>query len=221
MSAVEKSFSPGLTARIGCLVKDFELYAGLYDENRGYEKHHETIELRVQIADPVMAISDEAFLRVLSVTLRRWRAYRPGPAASWQQLRDAFAPMTSHLFRIRSYAINEADLPFDQVVSDLWAIISHVTAAIGKGSAPLVLGSKALHHVLPELIPPMDRINTGWFLAWGPNAWVKSQAQSSFVESMKVFRAIAVDAKPRRFVTGHGWRTSVSKLIDNAIWGFR
>jgi hypothetical protein len=221
MSTIEESFSPGLAARVECLISNFELYAGLYDENSGYEKHNETIGLRAQMADPVMAVSDGAFLRALSATLRKWRAFRPGPAAPWQELREAFTPTTSYLLGIKSYAIDDADLPFDQVVSDLWAVIDHVTAALGKSSSPLVLGSKALHHVVPDLIPPMDRINTGWFLAWGPSAWTKSGAQSSFVQSMRVFRAIAMGASPRRFVTGDGWRTSVSKLIDNAIWGFK
>jgi hypothetical protein len=37
---------------------------------------------------------------------------------------------------------------------------------------------------------------------------------------MKVFHVIALGGEPRRLVTNERWRTSTSKLVDNAISGF-
>ena len=67
----------------------------------------------------------------------------------------------------------------------------------------------------------MNRARTGWFLAWDPSEWTRSSAKVSFTQAMKVFHVIALGAEPRQLVTNERWRTSTSKLVDNAIGGFR
>ena len=95
-----------------------------------------------------------------------------------------------HLENLERYAIDDQDLPLDAVTAELWRVIDQVATKLDKRDSPLVLGSKALHHVLPELVPPMDRASTGWFLAWGPSAWTRSSAKVSFTQAMKVFHLI-------------------------------
>ena len=102
-----------------------------------------------------------------------------------------------HLENLERYAIDDQNLPFDAVTAELWRVIDQVATKLDKRDSPLVLGSKALHHVLPELVPPMDRANTGWFLAWGPSAWTRSSAKVSFTRAMKVFHVIASGGEPR------------------------
>jgi hypothetical protein len=134
-------------------------------------------------------------------------------------VKGAFVLVSEDLENLERYAIDDQNLPFDAVTAELWRVIDQVATKLDKRDSPLVLGSKALHHVLPELVPPMDRANTGWFLAWGPSAWTRSSAKVSFTRAMKVFHVIALGAEPRRLVTNERWRTSTSKLVDNAIGG--
>jgi hypothetical protein len=51
----------------------------------------------------------------------------------------------------------------------LWRIIRSLDIVLGRRTlrptqSKIVGGSKALHHILPELMPPIDRMYTGFFL---------------------------------------------------------
>src|ERR1035441_2869793 len=59
-----------------------------------------------------------------------------------------------HLENLERYAIDDQNLPFDAVTAELWRVIDRKSTRLDKRDSPLVLGSKALHHVLPELVPP-------------------------------------------------------------------
>jgi hypothetical protein len=226
----EDARSLGLRKRIDCLVQDFEHYVDIYDEREGDDpghestalrRHRETIELRTRAIGAASAVADEDFLQSLTGTLTSWRAFRPNRAATWREVKGAFVLVSEDLENLERYAIDDQNLPLDAVTAELWRVIDQVATKLDKRDSLLVLGSKALHHVLPELVPPMDRANTGWFLAWGPSAWTRSSAKVSFTRAMKVFHVIALGGEPRRLVTNERWRTSTSKLVDNAIGGFR
>lgn len=46
------------------------------------------------------------------------------------------------------------DAELDRAAGRLWAVIERIE--LGPARAKLVAGTKALHHLLPELVPPMD-----------------------------------------------------------------
>jgi len=54
-------------------------------------------------------------------------------------------------------------------LSTLTAIDSLVSGlAVVDNKARIVAGTKTLHHLLPDLVPPMDRAWTGAFFGWSP-----------------------------------------------------
>lgn len=92
------------------------------------------------------------------------------------------------------------------------------TLDVNQNDAKLVVGFKALHHFLPELIPPLDRECTGRFFIWHGQDFQYRQEKTATV-ALKVFGEIARSINLNKMV-GHGWRTSPTKLIDNAIIGY-
>lgn len=89
---------------------------------------------------------------------------------------------------------------------------------IVENDAPLVAGSKALHHVLPDLVSPIDRQYTRPFFGWYSSQFQYGQ-ERAFTEIFATFWRIAVRVQPARLVAS-GWRTSKAKLLDNAVVAF-
>jgi len=104
------------------------------------------------------------------------------------------------------------------VTGDVWSIISGLN--IGVGETKIVIGTKALHHLIPELVPPMDRQYTLRFFLDHTN---KNQGdQLTFGEIFPRFRQIATrSAQEIAKLIGVGsMSTSSTKMIDNAIVGY-
>jgi hypothetical protein len=115
--------------------------------------------------------------------------------------------------RLEGMAIDDSALPIEEVVSQCWRLIESL--GIVENKAPLVAGTKTLHHLLPDLMPPMDRAYTRPFFGWYSQQF-QNQQQRAFEEAMRLFWQIAVKVKPRR-LQGGGWRTSMAKILDNAV----
>lgn len=96
----------------------------------------------------------------------------------------------------------------DRLISDL---------AVVDNRARIVAGTKTLHHLLPDLIPPMDRAWTGAFFGWSLLDPQNNQT-AILTEALAAFAQIARATKPSRLV-GAGWRTSLTKVLDNALIG--
>ena len=87
------------------------------------------------------------------------------PKLSVQNFKNA-APKLVDLNLARIY---DSDLDSEKVESTVWQIIdsmSLVTTIGGPVKNKLVSGTKALHHVLPQLVFPVDREYTQTFFAW-------------------------------------------------------
>lgn len=74
-----------------------------------------------------------------------------------------------------------------------------------------------LHHVLPDLVVPIDREYTQRFFGW-QNPKFQYGQQGCFVQAFGTFAQIAREVNPLQFVDG-GWNSSRTKVIDNAIVG--
>lgn len=93
-------------------------------------------------------------------TLTAWGMHRMGPGGAklvdFPVMRESLRGYASEIRSLASMAITS--LPGEQVESvtqRLWQIVSGLR--IGVGDTRIVAGSKALHHLLPELLPPIDR----------------------------------------------------------------
>lgn len=88
---------------------------------------------------------------------------------------------------------------------------------IVSNKARLVPGSKALHHLLPELVVPIDRAYTQRFFDW-PTPRVQYAPEECCFEAFHAFVTIARATHPMQYVRD-GWYTSRTKVIDNAVVG--
>jgi hypothetical protein len=112
--------------------------------------------------------------------------------------------------------IDDLDLP-DSAADEIWALINGL--GVTENQAKIVAGTKTLHHLLPDLVPPIDREWTGLFFGYQP-ARFQSGQESLFHNMFATFRDIALQVDLASRVNGLGWRTSTSKLLDNAAIGY-
>jgi len=213
--------------RVSELIENFEACCDAFDRANLFTGpsayfHSKTIALLRQYKSPGDAILDKSFLESLYATLTAWGMHRMGPGntklVDFKLLVDGFGQF-GHVIRKLS-AVRIVDLPSDEIghVSDqVWAIISKLR--IGQGETKIVAGSKALHHVLPDLVPPIDREYTIRFFFHHKS--LSQGDRAAFHEMFPYFCRIATESR-RKIETriGKGMNTSTAKVIDNAIVGF-
>lgn len=106
------------------------------------------------------------------------------------------------------------DIP--AVCEHLWQVIGNL--GIVRNRALIVPGTKALHHVLPDLCRPRTAHGPGRSFPGQPQhprTRRRRPSPRTFTGLAQVARAV----KPAEF-TGQGWPTSRSKVLDNAIIGY-
>ena len=114
------------------------------------------------------------------------------------------------------------ELPEERVptiAEQVWNVIASLR--VSTSETRIVAGSKALHHVLPDLVPPIDRQYTFRFFT-GQKA-VQGGDQRAFLAWFPYFVEIATRCRfPIENALGRRgfMATSATKVIDNAIIGF-
>jgi hypothetical protein len=185
--------------------------------------HHRTIERLRAHALPSEALSDDIFLESLYATLASWGMHRMGRSgARMSEFRDFKKSIVNQIGNIRQledkqlHKISAIDIP--ALVENLWSIISAFN--IGVGETKIVIGSKTLHHILPELMPPIDRRYTVRFFF--RHTTFNQGDQAVFAEMLPRFHTIASSraSEIARLVGVGSMSTSGTKIIDNAIVGW-
>jgi hypothetical protein len=114
--------------------------------------------------------------------------------------------------------IEDPALPVD-VGERVWRVIE--SWGVVDNRAKLVAGTKTLHHLLPDLVVPMDRVWTGMFFQLHSHEWQDPPSQRrTFLQTHRGFCELASRVQPQQYVDGRGWRTSRTKILDNALIGF-
>jgi hypothetical protein len=199
------------------LIAGFDDYVDRYDREVPFQRsgqyrlHRHTIERRRLHRSVVDAIADDEFTRLLHESLQAWgigkRASVLVPSA---QFRQVLAAAAADLRRLDDVVLDQSATG---VVDDLWALVDGL--AVVDNVSRIVPGTKTLHHLLPDLVPPMDRAWTGRFFEWNA-AHLQQNQQRTFGEAWVHLCHIADETAPERLV-GAGWRTSRTKVVDNAI----
>jgi hypothetical protein len=126
----------------------------------------------------------------------------------------AALPRIEQLERV---AINDTGFQPD-LTEQVWQLV--YSLGVVQNNAKIVAGTKTLHHLLPDLVPPMDRDYTRAFFGF-PNPALGDYRQPGVFRNMyDHFAEVARQVRPERFVTGSGWRTSRTKILDNALVAF-
>jgi hypothetical protein len=216
---------------IDLLIANFGRFVEAFDANRQFSGpslyfHLKTLTALRSHASAVDALADDTFFDHMYATLASWGLHRMGPGKaklgeldvlkrSFDEQRDRIEALQS----LRIEEIDEADL--DDVAAYVWNVMRALR--VGVGETLLVANSKALHHLLPDLVPPIDRNYTLMFFVGRPYIY-RGRDGEYFKALFPLFREIAVeclsDIQARIHDPWEGMNTSVTKVIDNAILGF-
>jgi hypothetical protein len=122
----------------------------------------------------------------------------------------------SALEAAETLTIESFTLDPDRLASQAWRLIADLP--ITGNVARIVAATKTLHHLLPELIPPMDRRWTGAFFMWS-TAEPQNRQYQTFWLTYRDMVKLARRARPSQYV-GDGWKACTTKVLDNAIVGY-
>jgi hypothetical protein len=210
--------------RLSALTSDFGRYVDAYDERvsfttRQLRLHHQTIALRRQAKGAEEAIDSADFLLSLRSTLQAWGlGLRRSRLAPGPESEEAIRSARAQIEALDGLLIEDPALPVE-VGERVWRAIESI--GVVDNRAKLVAGTKTLHHLLPDLVVPMDRRWTGMFFQLHPHEWQDPPNQRrTFLRTYQDFCDIARTARPQQYVDGHHWRTSRTKIVDNALIGF-
>lgn len=214
-------------SRLDALIADFDQCVEAHDlsvpftRSDQYEFHRRTIDRRWAVESVEAAIHDEQFTEqfteLLYETLQRWgigqRASRLVPLTEFPRTLANYAAqlleLEPHTLELLTESVGSVSTAIDFLVSDL---------AVVENRALIVAGAKTLHHVLPDLVSPMDRAWTGAFFGWtvlDP----QNNETLNFGGAFEAFAEIARLTYPSRLVGG-ARRTSSTKVLDNALIGY-
>jgi hypothetical protein len=166
-------------------------------------------------------------LEYVYATLSSWGMHRMGPGGSkmraFDEFRASVEPLEKQIVEAQGFvpsAMNE----------DAWSTLKEIFFAlrIMASGTSLVGNSKVMHHMMPNIVPPIDREYTLRYL-YG-NTMIANDLDKEWQTMREVIRGffIPVSVDPTFAAKAQGWLaaqnpwdTSVMKLIDNLLIGSR
>jgi hypothetical protein len=214
---------------VEALVANFADYAARFESSNTFSGpsvyfHHRAIERRRSHDSIDGLLADQQFLEYVYAVLPAWGMHRMGAqrakVTEYSQLVSslrAAAPDLRELWPLDITELGPGSVP--AVGEQAWRVIASIKASTSE--TQIVAGTKVLHHVLPDLIPPIDRQYTFRFFT-GQKA-VRGGDRHAFLEWFPHLSEIGrrcrklIDTAMRQ-----GTRMSAgrAKVIDNAIIGF-
>jgi len=219
------SNSQTIESKVQDLIDNFKRYLDIYNKWPPFNKHGQleyhkkTIDLRISAGSATNAIKDDDFLWSLYETLRFWGMESQGAhRASYTKFKEELQTNTDLIATFDGLRIDNPQLDIQKIIKELWPLMNSLQ--INENKTKLVACSKVLHHILPDLIVPIDRTYTGVFFNRDyVQAFQEYQARTLSI-AMENFVIIARAANPAQYV-GKGWNTCQTKIIDNAIVGYK
>lgn len=184
--------------------------------------HFMTIGIRNKYQTAVQTLEDDLFFENLYATLTSWGMHRMGPGNTklrdLREIKESFIGQVSTIQKLQTLRITDLEKSnIDEITSQIWSVMSKLN--VGIGSTKIVANSKALHHLLPYLVPPIDRQYTIRFF-YG-NKSLSQGDEIAFNEIYPNFHEIAItNAEFIADMIGKGMNTSETKVLDNAIVGY-
>ena len=182
--------------------------------------HVRAIERRLTHGSVASAVRDQELLELIYAMLTSWGMHRMGPKGAklvnFEPFCDGVRRQSAILEEIESAVINDVG-DVGAVTDKIWTAVSD--ARLSASGTQIVAGTKALHHLLPDLIPPIDRTYTIRF--FHENTVMRRGDEKTFKEVFPALVGIASNAWDHLSVNDRSpMNTSRSKIIDNAIIGY-
>ena len=216
-----------MAERVSSLCSNFDEYVKEFDRTGLFTGpslyfHFRTLEKLRAHSSPVDALDDTQYLEYLYATLTAWGLHRMGPGGAKLVGFDTFEKsireqkgLIKSIERMSLLELPRKDL--EETENRLWRILDLIR--VSESRTKLVANSKTLHHILPDLMPPIDREYTLAFF-YG-NKTISGKDEQMFSEIYPRFHEIALECGDSiRAHVGQGFHTSATKVIDNAIVGF-
>jgi len=219
-------------SRIDKLCGNFAYYLRKFDDAKKFTGpsvyfHQRTLNRLESLGLPA-ALEDTIFLEYLYATLTAWGLHRMGPTGAklveFESFKKTLSNQKGAIASLQAYQLTHLpEQNLDVIVDALWNILSNLK--VSETRTQIVAGSKALHHLLPKLMPPIDREYTTRFFYCEEG--VKTVILPSGGEE-RIFKEIypfffEIASRNREVIfqhIGRGFHTSETKVIDNAIVGF-
>jgi hypothetical protein len=213
-----------LQSRLAELTTGFAGFVAAYDRAPPFrragqlEHHRATIDLRRRLGSIGAAIESREFVEVLRRTLYAWGiGKRRSRLHSVEQIHRALRERLRDLEALEGLALETMSGPeVPLIAARLHTLVT--TLDIVDNEARIVAGTKTLHHILPDLVPPMDRAWTAAFFQWS-TIDAQYRQEKTFSRTYLALAAVARATKPSQYV-GPMWRTSGTKVLDNAVVGY-
>lgn len=171
----------------------------------------------------------ERHLEYIYATLVSWGMHRMGKGGSKMQSFERFRESVEQL---RDKIARAQEIELAQMTEDAWNLLRDVFQGINvmASGASLVGNSKVMHHMTPNIIPPIDREYTLKYLRGNSNIENNLDAEWNLVRSIvsDFFIPVACDhafcQKAANWMANQDkfpWDTSILKVIDNLVIGSR
>ncbi len=166
-------------------------------------------------------------LEYVYATLASWGMHRMGKGGSKMQPFDVFR----HSIELLRDRIAEAQkFQLEEMNDQKWSFIKDIFQSINvmASGTSLVGNSKVMHHIFPDIVPPIDREYTLWFLRGNSNIKNDLHLEWKLMKGIisDFFLPVASDKEFKDKVgkwiakeNEYPWDTSVLKVIDNLIIG--
>ena len=204
------------------LIRGFPVFVAAFSRKPAFDKpaqlttHLKTIAIRRELGSAQAALHDSKFLDALYETLRAWGiGSRGSRLLDTREFAASLDKNQAEIAALETASLGSESIDVADVSARVWRLIRSLRLVDNK--ATLVPSTKALHHLLPDLVVPMDRAYTRPFFGWHGPEFQNHQARC-FDHAFRAFHRVARAANPKQYVDA-GWNTSLSKVIDNAVVG--
>ena len=203
------------------LCQNFDKYIQVFNDDPPFTKsqwewHQKTIRKRKELNGVTRSIESDEFLSHLLVTLNEWGMNKRG--SKLVPYGEFISKFRLHKDFITSFDQNQISELDWRTSENLWELIHELK--ISESGSQLVAGTKAIHHLLPELLPPMDRGYTKPFFRYHNSQFQGKNQESAFKFIIPYFAQISRRVDLSSHMGKTPWATSRSKVIDNAIIGY-
>ena len=204
-------------------VSALNAYCSMVSQTRWRMDLHKSLieRMKTRFSTPSEAADSEAFLTDLYDILKAWYGNRSRWLIDFGGFKIAVKHAAAQLDSLKGLRVESVGPTHVGCINDtLWRVIQ--TLIITRGKARIVSGTKAIHHLVPDLIPPMDVRYTGRFF-WklseiGQAARQQAVFRLIFRASYDLAQCVSTNSAFMACV-GTGFHTSLPKALDNAIIG--
>ena len=210
------------------LCENFGHYLRVFDkrplDRKMLKLHRSTMDKLKDLGSVNEAVLSEDFLDSVRETLVAFGQHsRRAMLKSEPEFISQFRKHCNSVIRFQNYSL--ADIPDNpEIIDDLWDTIWNLQLAVT--GSQIVPGSKALHHLLPSLLPPIDHTYTQKFFQISSYKFDNKQIEAmrtvmtGFVQIHQCLERRHGKKYLSSLIDDEGWHTSETKLIDNAIIGY-